>query len=178
MSATQQRSECADAVATAREPGRTRLYRLSVEVQRGAEAIALPVAAGADADARDNSGPSRSRSNSSTRTHECGPESFSQARFKAHDFVRSLPSVWRQRRAYVQQEALALVMLGTLSVAFRRSRILASSRSELAAFRTKYRVRYQQHLAVKDAELGGYGGLLKHGWKAVDQSKLVIPPHQ
>ena len=40
-----------------------------------------------------------------------------------------------------------------------------------------YRVRHQQHVVVKDTELGGHGGLLEHDWKAVDQSKLVIFPY-
>lgn len=102
------------------------------------------------------------------------PESFSQARFNAYNFVRSLPSVWRRRRAYVQQEALAPVMLGKfggLSV------VTDPGEQSQRASSLSYRVRHQQHVVVKDAELGGHGGLLEHDWKAVDQSKLVILPY-
>lgn len=93
--------------------------------------------------------------------HENGPDSFSQARFKAHDFIRSLPLVWRQCWAHVQQEALAPVMLGKfggLSV------VADPGEQSQRASSISYRVRYQQHLVVKDAELGGHGGLLEHDW--------------
>lgn len=104
--------------------------------------------------------------------HDYGPGVYQQAWFRAADFPRNLPAVWKDHWAYLEEQRTAPVLIGEFGGRSVGSDPEGTWQRALVEFMKSERISYTYW--AWNPNSGDTGGLLKDDWQTVDRAKLDL----